>query len=71
MISLSGSKGLARVFNKLSLSRDYGEGAMAAAAVLMLVAHNFRSDAEFKRALAEFEKRKLPAPAKPAGEVKT
>lgn len=64
MISLSGSKGLARIFNKLSLSHSYGEGAMALGAVMMLFVHNKRSDAEFKRALAEFKKGRNPAPEK-------
>jgi hypothetical protein len=80
MIGFSGSKGLARIFNKLSLSRDYGEGAMALGAVVMLIAHNLRSDAAFKKACAEMEQKngkpvtvpqvKPPANPRPGLEVK-
>ena len=60
MIGLAGSNGLARIFNKVRFSKDYGEGALAVLAVGMLVVHNKRSDARFKRAVMELQKRSQP-----------
>lgn len=57
MIAHSGSSGMARILNKLRLSKTYGEGGMALVAMVMLIAHNKRSDADFNRTVAEFKKK--------------
>ena len=64
MIGLAGSNGLARIFNKIRFSKDYGEGALALLAVGMLVTHNKRSDARFKRAVMELQKKSQPTAEK-------
>jgi hypothetical protein len=62
MIGLASSNGLARIFNKVRFSKDYGEGALAVLAVGMLIVKNKRSDARFKRAVMEFQKKNQPKP---------
>ena len=53
----SGSEGLAWGANKVKLSRGAGKGGMALLAAVMLIFDSRRSDAAFKKAIAEFQKK--------------